>query len=66
MVSPSVQWGEPMDIVPAAFGCLLIALGLMMAANQRGYVTFIAGPRALLLLAGAVGVFGYWVLRGSH
>jgi hypothetical protein len=56
----------PMDIVPAAFGCLLIALGLMMAANQRGYVTFIAGPRAMLLLAGAVGVFGYWVMRGSH
>jgi hypothetical protein len=62
----SVQWGEPMDIVPAAVGCLLIALGLMMAANQRGYVTFIVGTRAMLLLAGAIGVFGYWVLRGSH
>ena len=61
-----MQWGEPMDILPAVFGCLLIALGLMMAANQRGYVTFIVGPRAMLLLAGAVGVFGYWVLRGSH
>ena len=55
-----------MAILPAGFGCLLIALGLMMAANQRGYITFIVGPRAVLLLAGAVGVFGYWVLRGSH
>ena len=60
------QWGEPMDILLAAFGCLLVALGLMMAANRSGYVTFIVGPRAMLLLAGAVGVFGYWVLRGSN
>jgi hypothetical protein len=35
MGPPSVQWAEAMDILPAAFGCLLIALGLMMAANQR-------------------------------
>ncbi len=55
-----------MDILVAAFGCVLIALGLMMAANRSGYVTFIVGPRALLLLAGAVGVFGYWVMRGAH
>ena len=66
MGAPSVQWGEPMNILLAAFGCLLAALGLMMAANQRGYVTFVVGTRAMLLLAGAVGVFGHWVLRGSH
>jgi hypothetical protein len=55
-----------MDILLAAFGCLLAALGLMMAANRSGYVVFIVGPRSMLLLAAAVGVFGYWVLRGAH
>jgi hypothetical protein len=60
------------DILLAALGCLLGAVGLMMAANRSGYVTFIVGPRTVLLLAGVagvvgvVGVFGYWVLRGSH
>jgi hypothetical protein len=54
-----------MNILLAAFGCVLVALGLMMAANRSGYVTFVVGPRAVLLLAGAVGVFGYWVLHGA-
>ncbi len=61
-----MQWGDPMDIVLAAFGCLLIALGLMMAANRSGYVTFVVGPRAMLVLPARSACFGYWVLRGSH
>ena len=57
--NPWMSWSPPS-------GCILMALGLLMAANRSGYVYFVVGPRAVLLLASAVGVFGYWVLRGPH
>ncbi len=50
----------------AAFGCLLMAVGLLMAANRSGYVYFIVGPRSVLAVAAAIAVFGFWLLRGSH
>jgi hypothetical protein len=55
-----------MDILLAAFGCLLMALGLMMAANRSGYIYFVVGPRSAVILAAGIAVFGFWLLRGSH
>ncbi|HEX9169874.1 MAG TPA: hypothetical protein VF886_13285 [Roseiarcus sp.] len=47
-------------------GSLLIAIGLLMAANRSGYVYFIVGSRSVVVLAAAIAVFGFWLLRGSH
>jgi hypothetical protein len=55
-----------MDFLLVALGCLLMALGLMMAANRSGYIYFIVGPRSMFLLAGVIAVFGFWLLRASH
>jgi hypothetical protein len=45
-----------MNCVLIAIGCILIALGLTMAANRSGYVYFVVGPRSVLVLAGAIAV----------
>ena len=50
------------NVLLAAIGCILIALGLVMAANRSGYVYFIVGPRSVLFLAGVVAVLAFWVL----
>ena len=55
-----------MDFLVAALGCLLMALGLMMAANRSGYVYFIVGPRSVAILAAGIAVVAFWLLRGSH
>jgi hypothetical protein len=55
-----------MDMVLIAAGCLLMALGLMMAANRNGYVTFIVGPRSVLMLAAMIALIAFWLLRGAH
>jgi hypothetical protein len=55
-----------MDILLAAFGCLLMALGLVMAANRSGYVYFVVGPRSVVIFAAVIAVFGFWLLRASH
>jgi len=39
-----------------ALGAILMALGLVMAANRGGYVYFIVGPRSVLVLAGVIAV----------
>ena len=44
-----------MNVVLIAIGCVLMALGLVMAANRSGYVYFVVGPRSVLILAGVVG-----------
>ena len=56
-----------MDAVAGlVIGSLLIALGLLMAANRSGYVYFVVGTRSVLILAAVIAVFGFWLLRGSH
>ncbi len=45
-----------MNLALLAIGAILIALGLMMAANRSGYVYFVVGPRSVLALAGAIAV----------
>jgi len=55
-----------MNIALAALGCILMAVGLLMAANRSGYVYFVLGPRSVLALAAAIGVLGLLLLAGSH
>jgi hypothetical protein len=43
-----------MNLALIAVGAILMALGLMMAANRAGYVYFVVGPRSVLVLAGAI------------
>lgn len=45
-----------MNLALLAIGAILIALGLMMAANRSGYLYFVVGPRSVLVLAGAIAV----------
>ena len=45
-----------MNVLLIAAGSILMALGLVMAANRSGYVYFIVGPRAVLALAGVIAV----------
>ena len=45
-----------MNVLLVAVGCILMALGLVMAANRSGYVYFVVGPRSVLVLAGAIAV----------
>ncbi len=45
-----------MNVLLIAAGSILMALGLVMAANRSGYVYFIVGPRSVLVLAGAIAV----------
>ena len=52
-----------MNVILIAVGCILMALGLMMAANRSGYVYFVVGPRSVLVLAGVVAVLALWFLR---
>ena len=52
-----------MNVVLIAIGCILMAVGLLMAANRSGYVYFVVGPRAVLVLAGVVAVLAFWILR---
>jgi hypothetical protein len=50
-----------MNFLLLALGCVLMALGLMMAANRSGYVYFVVGPRSVLVLAGVVAVLALWI-----
>jgi len=45
-----------MNVLLFAVGSILMALGLVMAANRSGYVYFVVGPRSVLVLAGAIAV----------
>ncbi len=45
-----------MNVLLIAAGAILMALGLVMAANRSGYVYFVVGPRTVLVLAGAIAV----------
>ena len=52
-----------MNVVLIAIGCILMALGLLMAANRSGYVYFVVGPRSILVLAGVVAMLLFWILQ---
>ena len=45
-----------MNVLLFAVGAILMALGLVMAANRSGYVYFVVGPRSVLVLAGVIAV----------
>lgn len=45
-----------MNVLLFAVGSILMALGLVMAANRSGYVYFVVGPKSVLVLAGAIAV----------
>jgi hypothetical protein len=50
-----------MNLLLIAIGCILMALGIVMAANRSGYVYFVVGPRSVLVLAGAVAMLAFWI-----
>ena len=50
-----------MNVVLIAVGCILMALGIMMAANRSGYVYFVVGPRSVLVVAGVVAMLAFWI-----
>ena len=52
-----------MNVGLMAIGCILMALGLVMAANRSGYVYFVVGPRSILVLAGVVAMLLFWILH---
>jgi hypothetical protein len=56
-------WGESMNVILIAIGCILMALGLVMAANRSGYVYFVVGPRSILVVAGVVALLVFWILQ---
>ena len=55
-----------MNVLLIAIGCVLMALGLMMAANRSGYVYFVVGPRSVLVLAAVVAVLALWIVQAAH
>jgi hypothetical protein len=50
-----------MNVVLIAVGCVLMALGLVMAANRSGYLYFVVGPRSVLIVAGGVALLAFWI-----
>jgi hypothetical protein len=50
-----------MNAVLIAVGCILMALGLVMAANRSGYLYFVIGPRSVLVLVGVVALLVFWI-----
>ena len=54
-----------MNVAGMALGCILIALGLMMAANRGRYVYFVVGPGSVLVVAGLVAMLLFWILLAA-
>jgi hypothetical protein len=50
-----------MNVLLIAIGCVLMGLGLVMAANRSGYVYFVVGPRSVLVLAALVAALAFWM-----
>jgi hypothetical protein len=51
-----------MNVLLMAVGCILMALGLLMAANRARYVYFVVGPGSVLAVAGVIAVLAFWIL----
>jgi hypothetical protein len=56
---------EAMNVILIAIGCILMALGLVMAANRSGYLYFVVGPRSVLVVAGVVAMLALWILQAA-
>jgi hypothetical protein len=54
-----------MNVAAFVVGSILIALGLMMAANRSRYVYFVVGPGSVLVLAGAIAMLAFWILLAA-
>ena len=54
-----------MNVLLIALGCILMALGLVMAANLGGYLYFVVGPRSVLVVTAVVAVLALWILRAA-
>ena len=54
-----------MNVAGMAIGCILIPLGLLMAANRSGYVYFVVGPASVLVVAGVVAMLMFWILLAA-
>ena len=54
-----------MNVLLIAIGCILMAVGLMMAANRSGYVYFVVGPRSVLVVAAVIGVLALCILQAA-
>jgi hypothetical protein len=54
-----------LNLLLFAIGAILMAVGLLMAANRAGYVYFVVGPRSVLVLAGGVAV-AFWLLHAPR
>jgi hypothetical protein len=54
-----------MNVAAFVVGCILIALGLMMAANRSRYVYFVVGPGSVLVLAGVVAMLVFWLMLAA-
>jgi hypothetical protein len=52
-----------MNVLFIAIGCILMALGLLMAANRSGYVYLVVGPGSVLAVAGVIAVAAFWILH---
>jgi hypothetical protein len=54
-----------MNVAAFIVGCILLALGLMMAANRGRYVYFVVGPSSVLVLAGVVAILVFWIMLAT-
>jgi hypothetical protein len=54
-----------MNLILVAVGCVLMALGIMMAANRAGFVRFVVGPGSVLVVAGVVALLAFWILPAA-
>jgi hypothetical protein len=54
-----------MNVALIAIGAILIALGLIMAANRSRYLYFVVGPGSVLVVAGVVALLAFWILRAA-
>jgi hypothetical protein len=55
-----------MNVLLIAVGCILMALGLLMAANRARYVYLVVGPGSVLAIAGAIAVLAFWLLGAAR
>ena len=54
-----------MNVAVMVIGCILMALGLVMAANRGRYVYFVVGPGFVLVVAAVVAALLFWILLAA-
>ena len=55
-----------MNVAGLVIGPILIALGLVMHANRARYVYFVVGRTSVLLIAGVIAAFAFWILHAAR